>query len=277
MIADATAYTRIRLGVPADEYHRREMGVMTSGAIKAALRSPAHYRCWLASPDRDTDALRLGRLIHFALDAGLDAYIAKVAVEPTFGDCRRKGPKADRDAWRERNAAKEWVSAADHRTVCGVVSSLWLHPEIGRLLNAPAVCEATIEWEDDETGLPCKCRPDRWHRDLGLILDFKTTTEGKAAPDRFGYVARDLGYDLSAAHYLAGADAVGEPSTWLWAAVEKEPPFACALYEITSDQLEAARDIRRRVLQQIADCIEADVWPAYPTGIQTLTIRRANR
>src|SRR5690606_39705122 len=56
----------IALGVPAEEYHRRELGVATSGVLRMLRdRTPAHYRAWVDAQDNgDTPALVFGRAYH---------------------------------------------------------------------------------------------------------------------------------------------------------------------------------------------------------------------
>jgi len=65
--------------------------------------------------------------------------------------------------------------------------------------------EVSIYWESD-TGLPLKCRPDAWRRDIGLVADLKTTTD--ASPEAFARAVERYHYDLSAALYMRGVEAV---------------------------------------------------------------------
>jgi PDDEXK-like domain of unknown function (DUF3799) len=276
MQTDTATEARIRLDVPHEEYHTKELGVVTTGAIKAVLKTPAHYRSWVDAPDHDTPAREFGRAVHCAVFEPmlfLDTYV----MSPVFGDRRYRAEKARYAEWKATICDREILSAEDYGLVGAIGLALLQHPLVSRLLagGVEAVAEATIEWRDEETGLICKCRPDWWSRPLSLMLDLKTCMS--ADDRRFGYSCRDFGYDLQSVHYMAGAEALGMPCDFLFAAVEKEPPHAVAVYQIDPDSLDDARTARRDAMRAIAHGVETGEWPGYPTDIQTLTLPRRKR
>ncbi len=275
---DTLSEARVRLDVPPEEYHRRELGTVTTGALKAMRRTPAHYRAWVETPDRPADespALAFGRAVHAAV-LEFDRFREQYVIEPAWGDRRRKAERDRYRAWKAQANGREPISGEDFLHVAGIVKSLHEHPLIGRLLAAEYVAEATVEWIDPETGLPCKCRPDWWARGgMNLMVDVKTTQVADAG--RFAWSCRDYGYDLQVAHYTAGAEAVGERCDFIFAAVEKEPPYAVAVYQIDESAIDEARDERRAAMLRIAECVETGEWPGYPSEIQTLYLPRRKR
>lgn len=269
----AVGNATVRLGVPAEVYHRRELGVVTAGALKMLARSPAHYLAFTTgkAEEEESEALRFGRLLHMAaLEPAL--FAASVVVEPTWGDRRYKDEKARYNRWKASVNGHETISEAERDKIIGMCASLMLHPITSRMLaSGDHVREATVEWVDEATGLRCKCRPDLWRRGL-LMLDIKTTKS--AAPGRFAWTCREFDYDLAEAHYRAGAAALGEPCEYVFAAVEKDPPYAVAVYRIDDAAQEAARERRAALMRLLADCMQTGSWPAYSDGIETLTLPR---
>src|SRR5690349_3941280 len=78
--------------VPMDLYHAGP-GISSTG-IKEILKSPAHYKAYLEGQE-DTDAFRLGRLVHMRL-LEPEAYVDSVVISPQV-DARTKEGKAIRD------------------------------------------------------------------------------------------------------------------------------------------------------------------------------------
>jgi exodeoxyribonuclease VIII len=56
-----------------------------------------------------------------------------------------------------------------------MAASAFAHPTVKKLFSLPGVSEASFFWVDDETGIVCKCRPDRYVKSQPIIIDVKTT------------------------------------------------------------------------------------------------------
>ena len=103
---------------------------------------------------------------------------------------------------------------------------------LARCLAAGAAIRLSLVWDNEETGLRCKARIDRFAeftdlydggRKVTAHVDLKTTGQF----DRFNTAATELGYFLQAAHYLDGCEAV--------------------------DKMQARRPVNRRFLFVVAD------------------------
>jgi hypothetical protein len=75
-------------------------------------------------------------------------------------------------------------------------------------------------------------------------------------------------YHVQANHYLAGTGA----ERFVFIAVEKSYPYACAVYELDVDAMLAGENARRRNLSVIADCLAISEWPGYGNTIQPLSL-----
>lgn len=268
-------------GVSIEEYHKRELGVVHSTALKELIdRSPAHYKAWVEGlrGTNETPALEFGRLVHLAIlepDRFADTY----AVAPDFGDLRKTDRTTTEEARDNRAAKQEWESS--HRS-CEHVSHEWMarisgmaksvanHP-IASVILRGGVAETTVRWVDSETGLKCKCRPDYWVKSRNIVADLKTCDD--ASPAGFARSVAKYGYHRQDALYRDGMAESGEQiSHFIFIAVEKEPPYACAVHVLDQDAVGTGYRAVRSAINTLAQCMKTGVWPAYKTGITEITL-----
>jgi hypothetical protein len=102
-----------------------------------------------------------------------------------------------------------------------------------------------------------------------MISDLKTTTD--ASPRSFERAMYTFGYFLQAAHYLKGAQAIGIPAEhFCIIAVEKQPPFAVAIYRVMDEIIAIGERERNRLLSLYWECETKDNWPGYGDGIRSI-------
>lgn len=257
--------------IDAATYHQRTLGVASKSALDEVHRSPAHYRAWVAGADKQTPAMVFGSLLHaYVLEPATCEKLYTIDREGDFGDCRKTENKAARDAWRAATEHLAKVSAEDWEKCRRMAESIQRHP-IARSLLARAKTEVVMRWTDQETGLECKGRLDGLV-DRRFILDLKTT--GDASPEAFVKTVAGYRYHVQDAFYSDGFTALtGEaPRGFLFVAVEKTEPFVVATYQIDAQARERGRDLYRRDLATLKDCIETDEWPAYGNSTMTLSL-----
>ena len=236
---------------------------VSASHLKAVMQSPYHYWARFLDPNRKpvepTAAMRLGSLVHCAV-LEPDELLQRYAVAP---DRRTKAGKEQ----AERHAAegREAVSESDMALALSMAASVRLHPAAAALL-AHGKAEQSFWWNDLPTGLRCKCRPD-WYQCI-TVVDLKTCQD--ASPAAFASSVAKFGYHVQAAHYLAGLHGA---ERFVFIAVEKDPPYAVAVYELDHASMAAGRTMRDNALDVIATCKAADMWPGYgDTNVQTLSL-----
>jgi exodeoxyribonuclease VIII len=245
---------------------------VNSGFLHDLARSPAHAKYNLDQPKVATKAMNTGSLV--------DAMILdRIAMESEFV------VRPDRwDDWRT-NAAKEWrqeqeslgktvVTPDEWSNVTNMVTALQANEKARDLLWADyRKAQMSVFWDDPETALRCKCRPDCITGNV--IINLKSTS-GDARAKAFSRTAEDFGYWLAAAHYLAGVQMVtGEEYYHCWVVVEQKPPYGVKVYSTHAEDgpsrdLDAAFEERRNLLHLAAQCMFWDQWPGYPVCIETL-------
>ncbi len=256
--------------LPASEYHRRELGVVSNTALKLVRRSPAHYKAWIdgVAPDKDTPAFVFGRAFHCALLEPLkfaEMYIGR----PKF-DRRTKDGKAGADAWDAAHPGAEPVNFDDLLTITNMVESVKAHPLAGKMIR-DGEAELTLSWKDEQSGLMCKSRLDYYVRELAMIVDVKTTDD--ASEEEFERDVAKYQYHVQDALYRFAALSLAMPvEHFVLLAVEKSPPYAVAQYTLDADGIGRGYMAARRDIDTLAHCMKTGRFPAYPETIQQLRV-----
>ena len=253
------------LSLPEAQYRAAE------GISKSMLdwiappKTPAHYRAKVDGliKDEQTPAMRLGSMIHRAI------------LEP----------ETVKGAWVVRpegmvfttKEGKEWkasqtlpiITAEEEATITGMRDSVHAHPAVKRVLaNARTECSLFAHGED---GVLRKARIDALPEGGNVIVDVKSCQS--ADPDLMAKSVVSYRYDVQAAYYLDICRLLGiDKSEFLFVCVEKQPPFAVAVYALDQDAIEWGRKQYRRDLSAIADCETKDEWPSFTTDITTLAL-----
>lgn len=245
-----------------DEYHSGP-GVSKSHLDTIATGSPRHYWHKYLNPQRvrqpPTPEMIMGTAVHTAV-LEPDLFPSEVIQSPGF-DRRTKIGKAEHEAFHKEHAGKIILDPDDYAICLAIRDAVYQHPVAAGLLRAPGKAEQSFYAIDPETGELIKCRPDYLHDSGELIVDLKTTKD--ASPAGFGRSAANLRYPVQTAWYNGVLDTLyGEhPETWVFLAVEKEPPYAIGLYYVEPEDIERARIAARRDLLTIAHHKRTGEWP----------------
>lgn len=253
-------------GIPAIRYHT------WSGASQGRLklmrdRSPAHVRWEMEHPPEPTPAQVLGAAVHTCVlepDSFPSLYVRGIP-----GDGRTKAVQEARKALALNFPNAAVLSPDDFDTCLAIRDAVRRHPATCHMLEGDAECSAV--WIDPETGVLCRGRFDDVALHIGAITDLKSTTD--ASPYRFRRTVYDYGYHFQGAHYLRGARTLGlDVDTFGIIAVEKEPPYAVAVYQLENAALrDGARELDV-LLEQWAQCEASGVWPSYDTNVVRLDL-----
>ena len=260
------------VGLSNPDYHRH--AAISKSKLDLINKSPAHYWARYLDPERvrpePTKAMILGSAFH-TLVLEEDKFQDEYVVSPTFNR-RTKDGKAEYEAFQEAHKGKVALTSEDADLLFRMQESVFKHPAASKLLQIKGgKAEQTFMWDDENTGLQCKCRPD-WHLpNEKLVIDLKTTED--ASPNGFSRSIDRYRYHVQAAWYLRGCP---KSEAFLFIAVEKTPPFAVVCYQADYEMVQAgerAMDVNLHLLQA---CMESDKWPSYSTTIETLSLPRWN-
>ena len=234
-------------------------------SLKALLKSPAHYQAALQNQVEETVAMRLGTLVHGVVLEGHDLN-AIAAIKPEGLSMATKDGKA----WKEAAGELPIISLQDACDIEGMSASILANPHAAHILNISPERETPLF--STLQGVPCKALLDAHGTDgeEWWIVDLKTTDD--ASPDAFARKVANFHYDLQAELYnaiLSRHHQIENRPYWLWIAVEKTPPYTCAVYN-ANEWRQSGEEKLDRVLQSWKECTEKNEWPQPWQGINSL-------
>ena len=227
---------------------------ISSSDVKAvASKSLAH---WKGKVWKESSAFALGSAVH------------ALVLEPQKNLVVR-GPEDRRgNKWKEAQLAADLdgqilLTEGDYDLAEKIAAPIINHEVVkGWIADSSFVAEASFFAEDYLTGVKIKCRPDGYLPDAGIVFDIKTTRD--ASPDGFPREIRSYNYDLQSSFYLRCLNQAGfKAHTFIFVAVEKEPPYAVGLHALTERYL-AAADVR--VTLTLEKISRAEATSTFTTG-----------
>lgn len=274
----------IHQDVPAQAYHQRRLDVASASGLKLMLRSPAHFRHFVESPeaDKQSPALTFGSAFHCAVlepavfDRKYTVVPADAPQRPTSAMLNAKNPSpeslARQDWWRNfdaMNAGRERLSMEDYERARRMADSVRAHPVAAGLLVG-GDREVTFSWQDEETGLDCKARADLYLSGE-YLMDLKTCRDASA--EGFARAVTGYHYALQQAHYLDAVRTCGDSIRWfVFLAVESEAPYVCQPYLLDSHAESLGFGQRRKAIARQAECVRTRKWPGYSEELGELTL-----
>lgn len=251
--------SKIDRDMPLSEY------LAVDAASKSKLwtlhsRTPAHCQ---AGREQTAD-MAWGSAAHVAL---LEP--DKFASTVLRGPADRRGKK-----WGEfldANPGKLVLPEPEFDDVVAMQNTVMQNPSVKALTTRAGVSEASAFWQDPDTALDCKIRPDRYVESLSLMAELKTTND--AGPDTFRRTAVRLGYDLGEVMYSEGWNRAGggEVEDFIFIVVERDPPYAHAIYQLDEPARLRGRTIMQKALLTYQQCKAAGQWPGYAPSVTRLT------
>jgi hypothetical protein len=256
--------------VPMSEYGAWDAANYST--LKHFRRSAAHAREALVNPPEQTAAMLLGQATHSAILEPF-SFTAEYAVAPKVDRRKTKDKKIWAD-FLEDNKDKDVLTAQEFAQCSEMAKMAHLNTTIASVLGEAGINELSFAWVDKGTDILCKGRCDRFGYVYGnsVIADLKTTEN--ASEEAWKREVVKYQYHAQAAFYLDGLDTL-EPVAkreFIWIAIEKKPPYACAVYQPDAATLQKGRAMYRNYLRQYGICREAGMWPGYATGIQPLLL-----
>lgn len=252
--------------------------------LERLRRSPLQYQHSLTETQKSSSALERGTAIHLAVLEPLLFEGHYVVLGPCQGTKKDHTPCTYQGSIYRQGASwckthdpergqpledVEVLSQADYDAVLGARDAIRAHPRARSLFEGRGDFEVTIIFDDPETGVRCKIRPDRLVDRARMLVDIKSTRDG--APWAFPRQAETLGYFRKLALYRRGLRAIGWPyESTAVLAIEATPPFDLCPYLPEEEDLDTADVEVTRLLRILKTCEETGVWGGYAENFQPL-------
>ncbi len=237
-------------------------------------KSPAHLKVALETPQKETEALRFGKLFHKAME-NPRRFMDTFVIMPEFEGKTKDGkPTKSKNSIEVKQARQDWINSQEPDAVIvdqeeadlitGMIKSVSQH-KIAAFILAKGTPEVSGWVEDPATGVILQFRPDYIH-EMGYIIDLKTTID--ASEESFTsdiFSRRGRFYLLQAAHYAYCAKLIGMKGydSFTFVAVEKSAPYGVNVFTLSEAHLDAAEELRSALTKRYAQCLASDEWPGY--------------
>jgi hypothetical protein len=242
--------------IPEGIYHASN-GISKSQLDRLA-RSPAHLKAYLEGHTKQTKAMEFGGLLHAAILT--PDLMPDVAVRPEGMKFTTKEGKEWRDQHQKDGFAI--LTQEENNALEGMKDSVLNHQFASRILQVPGRTEVSLYATDEPTGVLRRGRIDLLPDRGNILSDIKSCMN--ASKEAFSRSMFTYRYFVQAAYYIDLAKAHGlDRPVFMFVCIEKEPPYACAVWQIEPEAIQSGREQYRLDLDLYAQCLETDTWPAY--------------
>ncbi|ENI7083915.1 exodeoxyribonuclease VIII [Escherichia coli] len=260
----------IYYGISNENYHAGP-GVSKS-QLDDIADTPALY-LWRKNAPVDTTktkTLDLGTAFHCRV-LEPEEFSNRFIVAPEFNRRTNAGKEEEKAFLMEcASTGKTLITAEEGRKIELMYQSVMALPLGQWLVESAGHAESSIYWEDPETGILCRCRPDKIIPEFHWIMDVKTTADIQ----RFKTAYYDYRYHVQDAFYSDGYEAqFGVLPTFVF--LVASTTVECGRYPVEifmmgEEAKLAGQQEYHRNLRTLADCLNTDEWPA----IKTLSLPR---
>jgi exodeoxyribonuclease VIII len=169
---------------------------------------------------------------------------------------RTNAGKAERDEFIEANKDKMILTFDENKQLNLMFESVMAHKESRALIEADGYAESSWFWKDQETGLMCRCRPDKLIN--SLLVDVKTTDQ----LSKFCYSVDDYRYYVQDPFYCDGLAANGLENPHMeFLVIQKHIEigrYPVAVVRLPEEAIEYGRMMYRKNLREYADFLSSD-------------------
>jgi len=276
--------------VSMDWYHSQGIcpgpSVSSTGLRKIALQSPhAFWKTWEGNPNRyppkDTpDSLILGKAAH-CLILGDEVFDEQFFYVPDNAPRRPTAPQVkafERDGkwsaaaaegaayWADADArakGKHFITAEQIEKIKYMAENLAANPLAVEVLKSDLI-EISMLWQDEQTGIWVKSRPDCIPSNAHDFGDLKTMApRGSDLGLAVQRAITEHGYPMQMALAVMGAEQVFGTTAKNCALVfcQSTEPYEVIPILIDEDALYWARVLCRHGLNLMAECLKSNDWP----------------
>lgn len=257
-----------------------DKSAVNSSSLKYMLKSPNSFKASFfdGKTETTTEALKFGTLAHLAILQG-SKFKDTYQVMPKFTGYTKSGELTDslnckevkdkRSAWLAELPKDAVICTEEERDkLIGMVESIIKHPKAFKLLQQgkPEI----VGYWNFKNGIPCKMKADFISFNLNALVDLKTTQNCDAK--YFSKQIENFRYDFQMQFYSNGIQAITgkAPEHKIFIAIEKEPPYEVAVYEMAPQYEEAAEFDIQFCMDKLKQCLETNEWPSKQKEIEII-------
>lgn len=228
---------------------------------KEMAKSPRHFAHWQKYPHKDSPALKLGGISHWAL-LEPEKFKNNVAVWDSRTDSGNLRPRNGKrwDDFEAAHAGQVIVTQEEKDRAEAIRDAVMAEPEARRLIEGG---QSEVTGIGKLLGIDCKSRFDV----LGdYLAEIKTTRHAQRQAIQNHGAKLHYHAQFGWYHDLLEA-ATGEARPVRVVAIESEPPYCVAVFEVDADALADGRRVYEGWLRLFLECQESGRWPGPAGGV----------
>ena len=244
-------------GTKMTEKEYREHGALSRSDLWRIRESPEKFAYFMTHPEPQTESLLFGSVYH-KLVLEPDDFGNEYAVEINV-DKRTKDGREQIQNWLGSIGDKTVVSAKIYDKAVEMKEALSKSKLAMALLNGEHEC--AYFWQDEDTGVHCKCRLDCLRELNGkpLIVDLKTASTCET--DKWIRDSIKYGYHMQVGMYSSGVAAnYGVQPDFVFIVQEKEPPYSVNIFKSTTEYYNYGVDEFRALIGLYKHCMDTNNW-----------------
>lgn len=244
-------------GKKLSEKEYREYPAISRSELWKIKESPEKFKYFMNNPEPQTESLLLGSVFHkLVLDN--DTFDDEYAIEPAI-DKRTKDGREQYGNWLASIGDKTVVSGKLYEKAAEMSLALSQNKMATALLKGEHEC--AYFWEDEMTGVQCKCRLDCLRELNGkpLIVDLKTASSCET--DKWIRDSIKFGYHVQIAMYSEGIRAnYGVDPDFVFIVQEKDLPYSINIFKSTAEYTNYGIDEFRSLIGLYKHCMDTNIW-----------------
>lgn len=244
--------------LPNDEYHATR--AISKSTLDQAAEDPERV-IWSRNCPQDQEKIKtfdFGDAAH-AICLEPDRLKSEFVVMPAF-NLRTNAGKEEKAEFVAEHESSKILTADEYKKLNLMFESVMAHPKARALIEAQGIAEGSYFWKDQETGLDCKCRPDKHIKSDGLLVDIKTTPSLK----KFCYSVDDFRYHVQDAWYCDGVARFEEFARMEFLVIQKDIEigrYPVMVVKLPEEAIEYGRILYRENLNAYAEFMNSEVAP----------------
>lgn len=250
--------------LPMEKYHGDAcVGHSVSGSDLVVIEKKSLAHWWTQSyfnPNRlrkSSKVMDFGRSAHY-LQLGEIEFAKRFVVSP-YDEFRSNEAKA----WRDGQELIV-ITKADLDRIGAMAKALASH-HMAKFSFRDGKPEQSIIWQDADTGIWLKTRPDWMASESALCPNFKVSGEGDPKQWYRGAM-RNLKYHMKEAMRVDGFKAIGRECKPYFVLQEDDEPYCVSIVGMRPQDLEMGRVLYRNALRKLAAGLKAKQFPGYNDG-----------
>lgn len=246
--------------MPNSEYH--ETRAISKSSLDMASRDLL-APTWARNCPVDSDKLKtfdFGDAMH-AVCLEPERLKSEFVVMPQI-NLRTSAGKEEKSEFEEAHKNHKILTSEEWKKLSLMFESVMAHPQSRELIEAEGIAERSYFWNDEKTGMDCKCRPDKFLEDIGLLVDVKTAPDLK----KFNYSVDDYRYYVQDPWYCDGVSRFynEEPMRMEFLVIQKTIEigrYPVMVVKLPQEAIEYGRDVYRQELARYADFLQMGTPP----------------